>query len=260
MRQAVEQEFAARSSEAEPTAVAVVVAVLLGIAWGPAGAQPAVAAAASSASSAEMQRAERLANNPMRAILEAGKVRRRPATEASAPSGSAAPSAAARAPSTINPAGASAQARPTFPPTVVETPPPLTPPLSRLGAIGTIGMPATAAVDPLTAAPAAAGTAIPNAPLATAAAALRAPEPAQPRLLATVDPGMPTRIQDELGSLSSVWVDLDLRADGSVAAVQVLPPAPRSLARLLVPVLLQWRYEPLPEAQRHRLELVFTPR
>lgn len=233
--------------------IAVLAAAIGGLVIGvaePAGAQPAPAVtAAPAASSAEMQRAERMANNPMRAILEAGKLRRRAGAEADAaavPPATAAPAVPAAPTPGLTVDTAAAPAASVAPP--------------RLGAIGTMAQPPSATVDPLAALPTALTLQLPQSPVTQVAAALQAPAPVQPRLLAAVDPGMPTRVLDEVGSLRSVWVEFDLRADGSVAAVEVLPPAPRSLARVLVPVLQQWRYEPLLESRKHRVELVFNAR
>ena len=70
-----------------------------------------------------------------------------------------------------------------------------------------------------------------------------------------VEPGIPDHLLRTL-TRREVRVELSLRADGTVAGVHLLPPAPEDLAPYLVEALRQWRYDPLPGPRRHRVELV----
>jgi predicted P-loop ATPase/GTPase len=80
----------------------------------------------------------------------------------------------------------------------------------------------------------------------------------KPQIVSMVEPVIPVRVQDDVGRIGEVSVDLTIRADGSVAAVTVLPPAPRQIQRFVVAALEQWRYEPLPAERVHRVQLVFN--
>lgn len=96
---------------------------------------------------------------------------------------------------------------------------------------------------------------VPVAPSAVAAATA---EPLKPRLVSMVEPELSQRLLDQLGRNATVLIDLNIRADGSVAGITVLPPSSRQLERALAPTLEQWRFEPLPSARVHRVELVFN--
>lgn len=142
---------------------------LLGIALGahgqgtpPAPAPAAAAAPDKSASAAAMERARRLAEGPMRVILEAGKSRRRP-VEPEAP--------AAAGPA----AGTAAAPRPAATPAAPSTPAPA---LAALAPVAAATGPATtrSLVPPTSAAPAAAPA--PSSPPAPAAAPATTPAPA----------------------------------------------------------------------------------
>lgn len=194
--------------------------------------EAAVGSGAAASSSDAMRRAERMANNPMRAIIEAGRLQRR---------GSAEPSPEALATATK--------------PTPSSSPIPAVALLTATGALdqpvaGSQGfgslqapvllmLPAHALPQPDALA----------APLAS---------PVQPQLLSKVDPVIPPRVLAEIGDVSTVWFDLSLRADGTVATATLVAPAPRQLQRLLGPILEQWRYAALPAPQIHRVELAFT--
>jgi hypothetical protein len=73
-----------------------------------------------------------------------------------------------------------------------------------------------------------------------------------------VEPEVPQRVLQDIAFNTAVLVDLSLRVDGTVAAVNVVPPAPRQLTRIIAAALEQWRFEPLPAARVHRIELVFN--
>jgi TonB family protein len=73
-----------------------------------------------------------------------------------------------------------------------------------------------------------------------------------------VEPEVPQRVLDGMNRNTAVMVDLTIRANGSVAAVELVPPAPRQLQRYLAAALEQWRFDPLPAERVHRIELVFN--
>ena len=73
-----------------------------------------------------------------------------------------------------------------------------------------------------------------------------------------VEPEVPQRMLDEMGRNATIQVDLVLRADGSVASVDLASPAPRGLLRMLTPSLEQWKFAPLTAQRTHRVELLFN--
>jgi hypothetical protein len=236
----------------------------------PAGPKPDNAEAA-----AAMERAQRMANSPMRVILQAGKIRRkgegdavapapalvtvaaRPAPLRAAAAVSASPLAAAAAvdasvtasvtaPVTA-PANVAASA------TVAPQPEPAPSPalVLRSSPLGADTPPAAAPLE--TVAPVLAD----NVPkLATPQAALP-PVTVQPKLLAMVEPDIPVRVRRESPQAREVVAELKLRADGTVAEVALVAPYPRNWQSYLLAALEQWRFEPLPGPRTHRIELVF---
>lgn len=231
------------------------------------------------ADAAAMERARRQAAGPMRIILEAGKARRKTGETEAAPAPATAntrgipPRVAAAAPATdaavpanptpVVPAAAApaavaaeVSAPAATPPTGIVTP--ITPssaalenkaPSSQLPALGSAGGGATVSPEALPVAPA--------LPLPTPALGAPAAE-VRPRLSRMVEPEVPQRVLQDIAFNTAVLVDLSLRADGTVAAVNVVPPAPRQLTRIIAAALEQWRFEPLPAARVHRIELVFN--
>lgn len=197
-----------------------------------------------------MQRAQRQAAAPMRMILEAGKPRRQ-GNEAEPP----APVAA------VAPTISALQSPPQRATAAVNAP------LGRADA-GTAtslklngdvlqGMTAGSAVAAIDAASlVTAVSARPGA--APELSELRAALLEKPRLMSKVDPDIPLRLLLDLGSVAEVLADLTIRADGSVAAVLLLPPVPRQIARHVVAALEQWRFDPLPAERVHRVQLVFN--
>jgi hypothetical protein len=79
-----------------------------------------------------------------------------------------------------------------------------------------------------------------------------------PRLMSMVEPAIPQQLRDRLRNLREVFVDLSLRADGSVAAVVIEPGAPPQLRRYVEPALEQWQYAPIGSERMHRVVLVFN--
>ena len=243
---------------------------------------------------AAMERAKRQAAGPMRIILEASKARRKAAeaesAQAAEPVVRAAAAKTAAAPAAISGAGpAPSDARllvatsaagdalraPTRVAAAAESAPPAAaavaapapaaepPPAATLSSQFLQSKQAGAAVpsletgptQPLTGSAAFQTAPIPMAPSAVAAAAA---EPPRPRLVTMVEPELSQRLLDQIGRNATVLIDLNIRADGSVAGITVLPPSSRLLERALAPTLEQWKFEALPAGRVHRVELVFN--
>lgn len=224
---------------------------------------------------AAMERAQRMAENPLRVILQAGKIKRKP--EEGAPEPVADPAVrrtavrtgnepAAPAPVRTAPAVASttastvtagSQAAAPAPAPVQTAPAPAPePPPSKVMTSTTLATPAGGEVpaieiaQPLEATPVTAKVVAPQAiPLA--------PANVRPTLVTMVEPEIPTRLQNEAGRVNEVLADLTLREDGTVSAVALASPAPRSWHRYITTALEKWRFEPLPGGRVHRVQLVF---
>lgn len=222
---------------------------LAGLAWlsgfcVSAGAQtppPAATAPAPSPQNADaMERARRDAANPMRVILEAGRLRRR----VDAPVAPAAPAAAVpvrrdttrslavEAPrAEPEPAAEPAAAAPSAPVLTLLPPPALQP---------------------------AAAEALPAPPTPVSLPAfLPAPDLAPPTLLQMVEPVIPPQVISRTGALREVTADLTLQPDGTVSAVALAGSTPRAVQRYLTQALSQWRFAPLAATRVHRVQLVF---
>jgi TonB family protein len=202
-----------------------------------------------------MERAQRAADSPMRAILEAAKVRRRIEPDA-APEADAAPrrGVAAGAGAKVVATAAAANAAPA--PQAHE---------SDGGVVAIRTLPARLPAAPVRVGSAIEGEAV--APLARSAApaavaevprlaALAPAEGAPPRLVRMVQPEVSPRWIEGLAS-PEVRVEFDIRPDGSVTDVQMLQPVPRPLVRAIVAALEQWQFEPVAALRRHRVQLVF---
>lgn len=222
-----------------------------------------------------MERAQRLAANPMRVILQAGKIRRKPVGAEAAPepadaanlrriaaaTSAAAPPTATTA-TTATAATTAAAAGTAAPVAATRAAPVEAAPSVSTALVFQASQPMPAAANAVaglenTAAPEALSAAAPNmvAPQ-TLLAALPA---AQPTLLSTVEPDIPPRLMRDTGGVNEVLADLSLRADGTVAEVQLIAPYPRSWRGYLVAALEQWRFEPMAGARVHRIQLVFGP-
>jgi len=186
-------------------------------------AQPGAADAAEAA--AAMKRAERLAANPLRVILEASRMKRRDAPAAEVPDTT--PTAA----------------RPAAP--------------GRLQALQTIDASLPSALPPLPREQVAVDLPMP-VPLLQTVAVLSQAGAGRPRLVSKVDPEIPHTLRLQPGRVDAVQAELSLRTDGSVAEVVLLPPVPRPWHRYLREALLQWRFDPLAAATVHRVQLVFN--
>lgn len=248
------------------------VAALLAAASGPASAQQPAAKPESAEAKAAMERAQRMAENPLRVILQAGKIKRKP--EDSAPEPVAEP--AVRRTAVRTEAGSAAPARPT----PVAAAAVSTVASSSAGTTNTAPVPAQVAPAPTPEPPPA--KVMPSSPLAAPAADVPALEVAQPvesapvttkavapqaiplvpanvrpTLVTMVEPDIPTRLQNEAGRVNEVLADLTLREDGTVSAVALASPVPRSWQRYITTALEKWRFEPLPNIRVHRVQLVF---
>ncbi len=253
-----------------------VAVVCLGAAAWPAHAQtarPAAAGAASAPLSAEMERVQRQAANPLRIIMEASRPRRRAiepepaevdATNlrrvnsrgSSAGPGSVAAAAPAPTPpevAVITPRGVAVAPR-----SAVAAAAPVAEDEAAITTEVTISaelLPARrqAEVPPLEA-PVRASEVV---GIPKAAEVLPLPAAAPPKLVNMVGPAVAPRVLLELGRVE-IEADLSLRADGTVASVQLIPPVPRALLRPTQQALEQWRFEPLGVPRVHRVQLVFN--
>ncbi len=204
------------------------------------------------AEASTMERAQRQASNPLRAILEASRFQRKPA-DRDPPADDAVRRSAA--------------------------------PRSEVALVVTTAAAPASVLPAATREPAAAGTAVlapmSGSPVATVAAldsidamatptalsvaeGLLAVPPAgpagadaRPRIVKRVEPALPAGLIVTLPRGIEVIAELQLRRDGSVASVTLLPPAPRALQRHVTEALEQWRYEPMAEDRLHRVQLLF---
>jgi hypothetical protein len=193
------------------------------------------------AEAAAMERAQRLAANPMRVILEASRVRRRA-------NGELLPAVAAAGP--LARPEVTPRARPARPPREVATPEPtiISPDLAQ-------------ALSAPVSGPALAQEPVPQPVTASVPAQVPmtapAPELARPTLITRVDPDPPARLLTEFGASTVITADLTIKPDGSVSQVVIVTPNTRSLGRYVVTALRQWRFAPLPSERVWRVELVF---
>jgi Gram-negative bacterial TonB protein C-terminal len=206
---------------------------------------------------AAMQRAERIASNPMRLILQASKINpgRKPAGDeppaATASMRAAAPVLVA---SVASLPGAAPRA---VSDAVVEPAPAAVQSVYRADARLTTAAPAM--VAPLSAGMA--PDAVPVAALSTATPALVAvANEAAPQLKRMVEVELPPQVLDQLRPGQEVLVRFMVAADGSVSDVSVPAPAPRQLARFVQAAVSQWQFEPMAAARTHAVQLVFNPR
>lgn len=211
-----------------------------------------------------MERAQRLANNPLRLILEAARIRRNGNAEgADGADGGSVRRVAAR-----TGGGADGVTRDDAPARAAG---PAPAPGAAEGADGAddIRVIATMPAElPAAAAPAAAGltalgtvTSPANSTLSPLPVASRPSDPPdyKPRVLSMVEPNVPQPILDTL-LRTEVPVEMLVRADGSVTGVTLLPPAPRGLQRYIVDALERWRFEPMWADRTHRVVLVIGSR
>lgn len=184
-----------------------------------------------------MERARRLAANPMRLIQEANRVRRRADPEAPAAAGPAleaagAPGAPAVAPRRARTPGVAVLRSDLARPRALREAPSL--------------LAARELPSPLQ-----------PAPLDLPAGALLQADLERPLLIARVNPEVPPRVLVDIDPNTGVLAELTIRPDGSVADVAILSPTGQALARAVVPALQRWRFEPLPRQRVWRVQLLF---
>ena len=235
-----------------------------------------------------MERAQRLASNPMRVILEASKFRRKGAVDDATTVESGDTASLRRTSARVNTGGAEpiqalarrqdAVVAPMPAPLVAQLPAPL---VAQLPAPLLAQQPAPLPVPVPRAAPAEPALAVTNSipaalqeavsalestslaktfltPLPQSAPALAARIAGQPRLVESIEPIFSGQLMDEASRLSEVLAELTIRPDGAVAQAVLLGVVPRGLKRAIVAALEQWRFEPLPAQQLHRVQLVFS--
>lgn len=240
--------------------LALVFGLLGGLASSVALAQaPAPAKADSPAeAAAAMERAKRLASNPMRVILEASKVRRKGAVDELPPE--AADAASLRRTSARGNVGAEVMpaVAKQAPDAVTAVAPVLLPRAAPAEPV--LGVTSSRLAAPQEAVPALESTGaalVPTASLPQAAAALTALMTGKPKLVESIEPVFTGRHVEEASRLTEVLAELTIRPDGAVGQVVLLSAVPRALHRPIIAALEQWRFAPLPIQQMHRVQLVF---
>jgi Meckel syndrome type 1 protein len=247
-------------------------ASLLLMASGPVSAQQTAPKPDTAEAKAAMERAQRMADNPMRVILQASKIKRkgnesdtpepvvdpaslrrtavRTGAEPAARDAATAPAGANTRPVAALPGLASALPAVAAPAPAPEPPPAKVMPSALLTNSASSNVPSLEIAQPLEAAPVTTKAVAPQAiPIV--------PANVRPTIVTMVEPEIPVRLLSDSGRVSEVFADLNLREDGTVAAVTLLPPVPRSWARYIAVALEKWRFEPLPAARTHRVQLVF---
>jgi hypothetical protein len=213
-----------------------------------------------------MDRAQRQADNPLRMILEAGKIRRR--GEPDTPD-TPRPAAKATATTPSVPVAASRQAAPSVASTTVAfASPAATPGATAAPAPNLVAANPGPTVMSILAPPALSMTAVPalarTEPASNGVAntlnALTTPrltsEQAAPKLVSMVEPSLSQRFFDDAGRRVEVVMDLALRSDGTVAEVRFVPPVPRGAQRAVQSAVEQWRFSPLAQPTVHRVVAV----
>ena len=242
------------------------------------------APSASALPSEPNERAKREASNPMRLILEAGKIKRKGADAEPVAATAAAPATApVITPRVVAPAPA-------------PTPAPAAPaPAPQRRVVAEVAVPLAAvpqpepvpvpvpvptrALESLPSAPVpfAAMPISANTPLADAGAAaapmapiLLSPLPAPPqeppanaaqtapRLLSQVAPEFPENLMRRVRSFTELLVQITVNIDGSVRDISIVTPGYRVLEPYVIDALTQWRYKPQEQARTQQLRLVFN--
>lgn len=212
-------------------------------------------------------RAQREADNPLRMIIEAGRIKSRtkpvetPADKPlPRPETAKAPARAASA------ASAAAALRPSPSPSQVAAPRPVlteraapeprSEPAAALAPEPQVGKPApVASVEP-TPAPTPEAAPPEPAPLISASPA-RAPALAVLALADYVEPVLPARIKSRLRTNGEVILDFTVNADGTVSDAAVRSSSDKALGPIALDAVRQWRYQPIAAAQPHSVQLVF---
>jgi TonB family protein len=216
-------------------------------------------------------RAQRDAVNPLRMIIEAGKLKARPkpATEARAATEAEPPAKRVRIAAGKVPDGSPeassdpvAVARPAAPQPAAPSPAQGDGAVQATAPAGPASVEAEPAVATLL--PVVATRADSDAALDPRRAALAAVTPApsraarSPLVLADyVEPVVPERVRNRLRGAPEVVLDLLVRADGSVGEATVRSSTDKALEPLALAAVRQWRYKPIAQDQPHAVQLVF---
>ena len=184
-------------------------------------------------------RVARDADNPLRMIIEASKLKLRSKPEGDGADAASAPKRAARAP---KPAASAPVAKAKTAAPVAEA--------SKAASVAAAGAPPASTL-------ARAADVVPTG-LAVPAPILPSPKPqALPLKLAQlVEPSLPNSLMRRLRSDVEVVVGFTVNADGSVSDVAIRSSPMKALDASIVEAVSQWRYEPIREARAHAVQLV----
>lgn len=185
---------------------------------------------------AAASRVARDADNPLRVIIEASKLKPRSKPEGDGADAPPAPKRAVRAPKPVASAPV-AKAKTAAP-------------VAEAASAAAAGAPPASTL-------ARAADAVPTG-LAVPAPILPSPKPqALPLKLAQlVEPSLPNSLMRRLRSDVEVVVGFTVNADGSVSDVAIRSSPMRALDASIVEAVSQWRYEPIREARAHAVQLV----
>lgn len=227
-----------------------------------------------------MERARRAASNPMRIIIEASQVKRTRAAEAPTAGPALAPARPAAEPRPVaerRPAKAADQASSAPEPASRTLAQQANPPASAaMEAFGPgsqpgasspdAGLPDPASAEAVPAPAVAAATPAAAGLAATAAPAASVPNAAQPaeevliplKLVHYIEPEIPARVRARLRPTNEVTVGFKVQPDGSVSDVGIRTTTSKALDAVVLAAVKQWRYDPVPEAREHTVQLVFN--
>lgn len=255
-------------------------AALAALASWPALAQNAPPATPDAASASRVQRD---ADNPLRMIIEASKLKTRakgaeadPAVRKTADARPTAPRAVAVKPAESTPELAASsspaavrQAASAMPASPLNAPTANAKAAAALPDSALLAPAASVVVADPAPAPAVIGKSAPAGDTVVAAIALPTlaaplngslrPAPKSPELIDYVEPVLPSRLRTRLRGSPQVVVDLMILADGSVADATVRSSSDKALETLALDAVRQWRYKPGSETQAHAVQLVFAP-
>jgi TonB family protein len=203
---------------------------------------------------AAMQRAERIAANPMRIILQAGKINRKPGTDEPATT----PAVVSRAPAPVLVASVATLSNTTNAPRSAPEPAAEPAPVEAVyKADARMKAVAPAAFAPLSTGEAPSPVSVSDL-LASAPALVSVAAASAPKLKRMVEVEVPPNVLELMRRGQEVMVKFNVAADGSVSDVNMQAPAPRQLARFVQAAVSQWQFEPMNEARAHAVQLVFN--
>ena len=214
---------------------------------------PAAPASVSASTSEPRERAKREASNPMRFILEAGKIKRKGADAEPPATVVIAPRVTAPVPVPVAAPAAIPAPEPVAVPTrgldrLPSAPAPLLAmSISANGPLADEGV-AAARVAPMSFSP------LPAPPQELPPTAVQT----APRLLSQVAPEFPENLMRRVRSFNELLVQITVNRDGSVRDISIVTPGYRSLEPFVVEALAQWRYAPQDEPRTQQLRLVFN--